>query len=265
MSIINITIKAAILFLGLIVALEFLLILFLIWKVYRVEGKYEKYVIKTANNDGKPIDYKSIGKAIQYSESAKRFIKDLVREELSSILRNPDKGLIEKISDAVYEDIRHLLELNKKEEAAAAQKKVEQSQKSEPQQNEPKKNEPQTSESEKSEPEKEQTSSAPAANARTFYASALLEEDDKTFYNVSEQPVPDETIFKFTEIKSGKCEFVVYEGAYSKVLIDASFLTGACRVAKLGNSKVIVTEKGIAELTDDNKWVVVEPAKVKFE
>lgn len=262
MSIINITIKAAIIFLGLIVALEFLFILFLIWKVFDVQRTYENYVKSTAN--GKPIDYKSIGKAIQYSESAKRFIKDLIREELSSILRNPDKGLREKISDAVYEDIRHLLELNKKEEAAAP-KKVEQSQKSEPQTSEPKKSEPQKSEPQKSEPEKEQTSSAPAANARTFYASALLEEDDKTFYNVSEQPVPDETIFKFTEIKNGKCEFVVYEGAYSKVLIDASFLTGACRVAKLGNSKVIVTEKGIAELTDDNKWVVVEPAKVKFE
>jgi hypothetical protein len=36
-------------------------------------------------------------------------------------------------------------------------------------------------------------------------------------------------------------------------------------LARIGNSKVVVTEKGIAELTSDNKWVVTKPAKVTFE
>lgn len=256
----------AIICVGVIACLAILisgLTLFLLIRLYTDVEDLSLSVESRLGNSSKTIDYFGFGNALRHSNGAQKIIKELVREELSSIMHNPDKGLIEPVSDAVYEDIRHLLELNKKEEAAVAQKKVEQSQKSEPQVSETKKSEPQKNEPEKREPEKEKTLAAPAANARTFYASAVLE-DNKTFYNVSEHPVPDETIFKFTEIKNGKCEFVVYEGAYSKVLQEDYFLTGACRVAKLGNSKVVVTEKGIAELTD-NKWVVVEPAKVKFE
>lgn len=99
---------------------------------------------------------------------------------------------------------------------------------------------------------------------RVYYASAL-EEDNKTFYAVVDQPIEGETIFKFRELKKGKCEYIIYERAYSKVLADDNFLTGACNLSKLGNSRVIVEKNGIAELNSDNKWVVTTPAVVRFE
>lgn len=241
--------KLAIIALAVIAGLALLICLFLLWKVYDLQKRYEQYVIRTSSsNSGKPIESFGLGNALKNSNSAKRYIKELVCEEVSNIMRHPSKGLIENISDAVYEDIRHLFELNKKEAAAQSSNNAVA---------EPAK----PSES----PKKETQEETPRdSNSKMYYASAL-EEDNKTFYNVSEEPVPDETVFLFIETKNGKCDFAIYEGARSKVLKDDSFLTGACQLARIGNSKVVVTEKGIAELTTDNKWVVTKPAKVTFE
>jgi hypothetical protein len=151
----------------------------------------------------------------------------------------------------VYKNVRQLIKLDQKEAAQENARQVAETPSA-------KVEVPSSREKKEAEP------AAPEVKKNVFYASAL-EEDNKTFYAVSEQPISDETIFKFTELKNGKCEFVIYEGAYSKVLADDAFLVGACKVTKTGNSRVIVTEKGIAELTSDSKWVVSEPAKVKFE
>ena len=67
------------------------------------------------------------------------------------------------------------------------------------------------------------------------------------------------------QIQKGKCEFEVYEGASSLVLKESEYLNGACTIDKIGNSKVITIQKGLAELNVDGKWVVKIQAKVKFE
>ena len=238
--------KLAIIALAVIAGLVLLLSIYLFLKLRRLSDDLERYVISHSNM-GRQIDSYGFGNALKNSNSAKRYIKELVEEEVSNIMHHPSKGLIEDISDAVYEDIRHLFDLNKQEASVQKNRTIAETVKP-------------------SESPKETTlEGTPSnSNAKMFYASAL-EEDNKTFYNVSEEPVPDETIFLFIETKNGKCDFVIYDGARSKVLKDDSFLTGACQLARIGNSRVVVTEKGVAELTPDNKWVVTKPAKVKFE
>ena len=98
-----------------------------------------------------------------------------------------------------------------------------------------------------------------------LYATAVDERDNKTFILVEKTPQKGKTIFKFTEIQKGKCEFEVYEGAYSLVLKESEYLNGACSLDRIGDSKVLTTQKGIAEYTVEGKWVVKFPAKVKFE
>ena len=98
-----------------------------------------------------------------------------------------------------------------------------------------------------------------------FYATAIGESDDITFYRVETVPQKGDTIFLFREIQKGKCEFEVYEGAYSRVLKESEYLKGACTLDKIGNSKVVTVQKGIAELNVDGNWIVKRQAKVKFE
>lgn len=105
----------------------------------------------------------------------------------------------------------------------------------------------------------------PSSQKVVLYASAVDEADNNTFYQVSSTPTKGESIFKLTEIQKGKCEFEVYEGAISMVLKESEFLNGACTLDKIGNSKVITTQRGIAELNVEGKWVIKVLAKVKFE
>lgn len=98
-----------------------------------------------------------------------------------------------------------------------------------------------------------------------LYATAIDEGDNKTFIRVENTPSKGETIFKFVKIQEGKCEFEVYEGAYSLVLKESEYLKDACTLNKVGNSKISTTKKGTAELNGDGKWCVKEQAKVKFE
>lgn len=116
------------------------------------------------------------------------------------------------------------------------------------------------------EQESEQTSTISDLVNRDFlYATAVDEGDNKTFICVENKPSKGETIFKFIKIQEGKCEFEVYEGAYSLVLKESEYLKGACTLNKVGNSKISTTKRGMAELNGDGKWCVKEQAKVKFE
>lgn len=98
-----------------------------------------------------------------------------------------------------------------------------------------------------------------------LYATAVDESDDTTFYRVETAPQKGDTIFLFREIQKGKCEFEVYEGAYSRVLKESEYLKGACTLDKIGNNKVVTVQKGIAELNADGNWIVKTKARVKFE
>lgn len=236
--------KLAIIVLAVIAGLTFLISIYLLLKVWHLSRHLESHSYHRSSS-GKHVDPVSLADALRNSRSAQKYIKELVEVEVKSLLSNPSAAIIEILSDKVYDDVRHLLELNNKENIVSQSRSEQQTKQDESWQSKPM---PTTREN----------------DTIAYYASAL-EEDNKTFYAVTDHPVDGETVFKFHEIRKGKCEFVIYEKAYSQVLLDENFLTGACNLSKLGNSRVVVEKNGIAELTSDNKWIVVEPAVVKFE
>lgn len=245
--------KLAIICIGVVAGLALIVGIVALFRLLRLRDEVEELSIGESNGKGGENELSShhIASIVVQSRRVRDYINQQVEAEVKKWLRSPDERFISLITDNVYKNVRQLIKLDQKEVAQENARQVTETPSA-------KVEAPSSREKKEAEP------AAPEVKKNVFYASAL-EEDNKTFYAVSEQPISDETIFKFTELKNGKCEFVIYEGAYSKVLADDAFLVGACKVTKTGNSRVIVTEKGIAELTSDSKWVVSEPAKVKFE
>lgn len=245
--------KLAIICIGVVAGLALIVGVVVLFMLLRLRDEVEELSFSDSNGKGGEDKLSShhIASIVVQSRRVRDYIYQQVETEVKKCLRNPDEKFISLITDNVYMNVRQLIKLDQKEAA---------------QENARKEVEPTSSKSavDTRSEQKEVEPAAQGVNKKVFYASAL-EEDNKTFYAVSDQPISDETIFKFTELKSGKCEFVIYEGAYLRVLADDAFLVGACKLTKTGNSKVIVTEKGVAELNSNSKWIVSEPAKVKFE
>lgn len=107
--------------------------------------------------------------------------------------------------------------------------------------------------------------SMPTVERKVYYATAVNEENQHTFYSVSDTPTKGESIFKLTELQANLCEFEVYADAYSLVLQETEYLRGACSVEKTGNVSITTTQKGLAERTIDGKWAVRQQAKVKID
>ena len=99
---------------------------------------------------------------------------------------------------------------------------------------------------------------------KIYYATATSESNKDAFYRVTELPESD-SIFKLTEVQKGGCEFEVYDGAISTVLKEKEYLINSCLVTKIGNSKVVVLEKGFAEQNAEGKWIITKQAKIKIE
>lgn len=236
--------KLAIIVLAVIAILAFLISIYLLLKVLYLSRLLESHSYHRSAS-GKYVAPFSLGDALRNSRSAQKYIKELVEVEVKRLLSNPSAEIIEALSDKVYDDVRHLLELNCKESVVSQSISEQQTRQDESWQSMP--------------------MSPTRENDIVVYYASALDEDNKTFYAVTDYPIDGETVFKFYELRKGKCEFVVYEKAYSKVLTDDNFLTGACNLSKLGNSRVVVEKNGVAELTPDNKWIVVKPAIVKFE
>lgn len=245
--------KLAIICIGVVAGLALIVGVVALFMLLRLRDEVEELSFSGSNEKGgeEKLSSHRIASILVQSRQVRDYINQQVDAEVKKCWRNPDERFISLITDNVYKNVRQLIKLDQKEVAQENARQVAETPSA-------KVEAPSNREKKEAEP------AAPEVKKNVFYASAL-EEDNKTFYAVSEQPISDETIFKFTELKNGKCEFVIYEGAYSKVLADDAFLVGACKVTKTGNSRVIVTEKGIAELTSDSKWVVSAPAKVKFE
>lgn len=107
--------------------------------------------------------------------------------------------------------------------------------------------------------------STPIVEKKLYYATAVNEENQDTFYSVSDSPTKGESIFKLTEVQANQCEFEVYVDAYSLILQEPEYLRGACSVEKTGNVKITTIQKGLAERTIDGKWIIKKQAKIKIE
>jgi hypothetical protein len=105
----------------------------------------------------------------------------------------------------------------------------------------------------------------PIVEKKLYYATAVNEENQHTFYSVSDTPTKGESIFKLTELQADLCEFEVFVDAYSLVLQETEYLRGACSVEKTGNVNITTIQKGLAERTIDGKWAVRQQAKVKID
>lgn len=104
------------------------------------------------------------------------------------------------------------------------------------------------------------------ASTKTIYYATAVDEDGKTFCEVTSDFIRGESVFKLTEEKQGECSFEVCEEAYSMVLKESEYLKGACNLNREGSSKVITVSKGRSLFNEEaNKWEVKEPAKVTFE
>lgn len=245
--------KLAIICIGVVAGLALIVGVVVLFMLLRLSDEVEELSFSDSNGKGgeNKLSSHHIASIVVQSRQVRDYINQQVEAEIKKCLRNPDEKFISLITDNVYKNVRQLIKLDQKEAA---------------QENARKEVEPTSSKSavDTRSEQKEVEPAAQGVNKKVFYASALGE-DNRTFYTVSEQPISDETIFKFTELKSGKCEFVIYEGAYSKVLAEDAFLVGSCKLTKTGNSRVIVTEKGIAESTIDGKWIIKKQAKIKIE
>lgn len=207
------------------------------------------------------LDPHHLASIFRQSRQVEAYINSQVDIKLKELNRKGNAPTIntDKIVDTVIEEVRRLQKLDEREKEEERRKsncKVEER----PVVVTPSDNKVQQ------EPETSETQAVQPANQKiVLYATAVNEADNNTFYEVSESPTKGESIFRLTEIQKGKCEFEVYEGASSLVLKESEYLNGACTIDKIGNSKVITTQKGLAELNVDGKWVVKIQAKVKFE
>lgn len=207
------------------------------------------------------LDPHHLASIFRQSRQVEAYINSQVDIKLKELNRKGNAPTIntDKIVDTVIEEVRRLQKLDEREKEEERRKsncKVEErSVVVTPSDNKV-----------QQEPETSETQAVQPANQKiVLYATAVNEADNNTFYEVSESPTKGESIFRLTEIQKGKCEFEVYEGASSLVLKESEYLNGACTIDKIGNSKVITTQKGLAELNVDGKWVVKIQAKVKFE
>ena len=192
---------------------------------------------RSSAHSKKDIDPSYLAGVVVRNEKVRNYITETVQtivdHEIKKASDNPSEILVSKVIDGVLECIR----LDENERASQKEINI---------------------------PQQDNTVNTQIPVSTVYYATAV-EEDNCTFYNVASEPTKGESIYKFTEVQKGKCEFEVFELAYNMILKESGYLDVACILDKVGNSKVITTKKGVAELNTDGKWVVKEPAKVKFE
>ncbi len=101
----------------------------------------------------------------------------------------------------------------------------------------------------------------PVSQIKTMYASKVGED---MLLKVYEHPT-DTTVYSLKITDGNEASFSVYEGAKDRILNCEDFLNYACNVASDGNSSTgIECEAGTAEKTNENMWIVVKKANVKF-
>ena len=167
--------------------------------------------------------------------TSKRF-KDEINN-IASFINLGNKKSIDKLKFDIIDEIRYLQSLDKKDEKLSHKSN-----------------------------DKVSKSPTPIQNVihKIYYATATTENNKNTFYRVTESPDKD-SIFKLIEIQKGVCEFDIYDGAVSLILKEKEYLSDSCLVEKIGNNKIITSEKGIAEQNIEGKWIIKKQAKIKIE
>lgn len=106
----------------------------------------------------------------------------------------------------------------------------------------------------------------PVSNPKLVYKYASsFDLKKKTFFKVEDRP-SDETIYELTinQESENMGVFSIYKYAYKRVMECRDFLEGACDVSGSNSGMNIHIEKeGILSFEGD-KWIVVQPMKVKF-
>ena len=187
------------------------------------------------------IVQRRILKKRQGKDSVVQQIKEYVFDDLNK----PDGNFIPLVTDNVYEQVRSLIKLDLKELVNKTNNTL-------------------SSDKSLHNDNVGHDDNSKDVKTNVFYATAVNEKTGE-FYSVANEPIQGESVFKFTEYEQGKCEFEIYEGAYSMIMKVPDYLFGACRIERLGINKINVEEKGIAELLSEGKWGVKKQAKVKFE
>jgi hypothetical protein len=96
---------------------------------------------------------------------------------------------------------------------------------------------------------------------KQLFADAIINSE---FHRITEQPNSD-TVYElrlFNSLK--KATFIVFVGAYQRVIKNADFVDGCDKQKLASPSQNIEVENGIAELNDSGKWRITKKATVKF-
>lgn len=101
-----------------------------------------------------------------------------------------------------------------------------------------------------------QVTEKPTNNNSVMYADCIV---DSYFNNVTEKPDED-TVFEL-HTSSNTADFIIYSGAKRRIIANPAYLDG-CEKQIIGDSEVIVEEKGTAQIQMDGKWKIINNLKV---
>ncbi|MBQ6083843.1 MAG: hypothetical protein IJK92_05775 [Bacteroidales bacterium] len=102
----------------------------------------------------------------------------------------------------------------------------------------------------------DQVTEKPTNNNSVMYADCIV---DSFFNNVTEKPDED-TVFEL-HTSSNTADFIIYSGAKRRIIANPAYLDG-CEKQIIGDSEVIVEEKGTAQIQMDGKWKIINNLKV---
>ena len=89
-----------------------------------------------------------------------------------------------------------------------------------------------------------------------LYADCIV---DGFFNKVTEEPDED-TVFEL-HTKNNTADFVIFSGAKRRIIANPAYLDG-CEKQIIGDSDVVVEEKGTAQIQMDGKWKIINNLKV---
>lgn len=119
--------------------------------------------------------------------------------------------------------------------------------------------------------EQEQTQHSPVVShnqeekeeEQRYYVAAANEDG---FFQKMTQKLTDTTVFElFIKADKRRAEFDVCREVQKRLLDTNEYLRNAADLEILGNNTIITKEKGRAELFENDKWRVVQKAKIRFE
>lgn len=99
-------------------------------------------------------------------------------------------------------------------------------------------------------------------NSFSLYSDFIV---DGIFNKVTETPNED-TVYELILDNGNGCSasVIVYQGAYSRILVNKSFIDG-CEIQIVGKNEVCVEENGLAEKDNNGKWKLVKVPSIMIK